>query len=133
MTLCEFLAKVGLTYIGFYLLSNAVSLGGKIFLDQRLVGSIIVLSKDFISNKHGRKIKRRKKKIEATILSYDDKSGVFSMRCNASGKILNKINLNEENFRIKKMTTESKNFTTFLFRFDLISFLVIFGSGMAYV
>jgi len=39
MTLFEFLAKVALTYLGFYLLSKSVSLGGKIFVDSRLVGS----------------------------------------------------------------------------------------------
>lgn len=66
MTMGEFLGKVFLTYCGFWFLNHSVSLGGKIFMDGRLVGATITIKCG------GTDSKKKKKKVEIT--SYNEVS-----------------------------------------------------------
>ena len=97
MSIGEFLVKVVLVYIAFFLLDRSVSLGGKIFIDHRLEGAEIMLIAKVDRRKvfkapEGKVHHRKKKKgmfhemmtkktvrTRAKIIKYDQKTGLHSL------------------------------------------------------
>lgn len=150
----EYWAKSFMVYVAFFLLSYSVSLGGKIFVDHRLEGAEIAL---FERSKHkgehdkdskngpkkkwpGFSLMKRVRKVKATILNYDDKTGMHTIvyhherkRCKKYGMAKYPTHLKDlerVNFKMLKLPGVPKNVMNFLFWYDLAVLLVVWGLGL---
>ena len=123
----EYLAKVVLVYVAFFLLSYSVSLGGKIFVDHRLEGAEIALFMPPDRAKEEKKKKKgtgrremswsmfrtRAKRVKATILKYNVKTGMHTLVYNFERDRAKKLgmakhavhykDLQRENFKMLKL------------------------------
>jgi hypothetical protein len=111
----EYLAKVVLVYVAFFLLSNSVSLGGKIFVDHRLEGAEIAL---FVpidkakKNKTGRRemkwsmFRHSSKRVKATILKYDVKTGMHKLVYKAERDRAKKLGMAKHPVHFKDLQRE---------------------------
>ena len=158
MGIGEFLVKVVLVYIAYFLLDRSVSLGGKIFIDHRLEGAEIMLiskveRKPFKPRPSGSR--QRKKGIfsdmihtktvrtKAKIIKYDQKTGLHSLVYDRERRNCIKVgqtkfpthfkNLELENFKMLKLPGVPKNVMNFLFWWDLLLFLSVFGLGVLFI
>ncbi|GMH96887.1 hypothetical protein TrST_g13412 [Triparma strigata] len=153
MSMGEFLVKVILIYVAFFLLSRSVSLGGKIFVDHRLEGAEIMLLKrakpnssdDTNNNNHHKRRffgmkPKRVIRTKATIVKYDQKSGLHSLiyeaekcHCVKVGQTRFPIhykNLDATEFKMLKLPGVPNNVMNFLFWWDVCVFVFVFGVGI---
>jgi hypothetical protein len=140
----EFIIKVFLAYTAFFLLAKSVSLGGKIFLDHRLVGAEICLdsgksehlNKNSVEGIIDRIKRHRRRHRVATIVNFDKDTGKHSLvfsdeekAASEKGETVKELScdLAQKEFKMLKLPGVPNNVMNFLFWWDVFVF-AFFGA-----